>query len=161
MVVRGVWNCDKSQERAGTAAMTHPTNSTPNQLWLRCTSSTFKNKKTRYIKILLSMQNLHQYTIFIIYQTQHNAGYEIRQEYCQRHSRPAQGIKSLIIIELFKSIDDSACHTSTWFDKSMFQLMHERCLNLHTPESHQSIVNKSKTILDKLPAATVAKTTAG
>ena len=35
--------------------------------------------------------------------------------------------------------------------------VHERCLNLHTPESHQSIVNKSKTILDKLPAATVAK----
>ena len=45
MVVRGVWNCDKSQERAGTAAMTHQTNSTPNQLWLCCTASTFKNKK--------------------------------------------------------------------------------------------------------------------
>ena len=36
--------------RAGTAAITHHTNSTPNQLWLRCTSSTFKNKQTRYIK---------------------------------------------------------------------------------------------------------------
>ena len=63
MVVRGVWNCDKSQERAGTAAMTQHTNSTPNQLWLCCMSSTFKNKN------IARIANAVQVTICLLVST--------------------------------------------------------------------------------------------